>query len=67
VIKCRHHGFPERLAAGTALAVICGNKKPSKKRFDLKLFVFLPSIVRGEIRTVEGNLCLYLVSNIWKI
>ena len=24
-----------------------------------KIFVILPSIVRGEIRMVEGNLCLY--------
>lgn len=26
----------------------------------LKIFVHLPLIVRGKIRTVEGNLCLYL-------
>ena len=26
----------------------------------MKKFVHLPLIVRGEIRAVEGNLCLYL-------
>ena len=36
MMKCRCHGLPKMLAAGTALAVIFGNKKPSKKRFDLK-------------------------------
>ncbi len=31
-----------------------------KNRFDSKFFVYLRLIVRGEIRAVEGNLCLYL-------
>ena len=31
--------------------------KTIQNHFDLKYFVFLPSIVRGEIRAVEGNLC----------
>ena len=35
-------------------------QKSFKNRFDSKIFVYLPLIVRGEIRTVEGNLCLYL-------
>jgi len=30
-----------------------------KNHIDFKFFVYLPLIVRGEIRTVEGNLCLY--------
>ena len=36
MMKCRRHGLSKMLASGTALAVIFGNKKPSKKRFDLK-------------------------------
>jgi len=33
----------------------------------IEIFVSLPSIVRGEIRAIEGNLCLYLDTQIWKI
>ena len=42
-------------------------QKSFKNRFDSKIFVYLPLIVRGEIRTVEGNLCLYPIDKIWKI
>ncbi len=42
-------------------------QKSFKNRFDSKFFVYLPLIVRGEIRTVEGNLCLYPANEIWKI
>lgn len=38
-----------------------------KNRIDFKFFVYLRLIVRGEIRTVEGNLCLYPANEIWKI
>jgi hypothetical protein len=29
-----------------------------------KSFVYLPLIVRGDVRTVEGNLCLFPVANL---
>lgn len=34
-------------------------KKSSKNPCNSKIFVYLPPIVRGNIRAVEGNLCLY--------
>jgi len=34
-------------------------QKSFKNRIDSKFFVYLPLIVRGENRAVEGNLCLY--------
>ena len=34
-------------------------QKSFKNHCNSKIFVYLPLIVRGDIRAVEGNLCLY--------